>query len=359
MTGGRIIAVGVAWWNQKALRALLAAEGKKVTFHDTFDRGLAAARVAGGALVCWASKITPADEAEARAAGLELVFAEDGFLRSVGLGAGLARGCSYVLDRAGIYYDATRASDIETLLETADVGARERQRAAGLRARILDSGMSKYNVGRRAVALESALGRERILVVGQVAVDAGVRRTLSATLDCANSANINLDLLIAARETNPRAYIVYKPHPDVAAALRPGHIDAASIARYADASIADADIITLIESSDRVVTLSSLSGFEALLRGKPVTVHGLPFYAGWGLTDDVTRSPRRTRQRDIDELVAVALLRYARYVDPVTLVPCEPEHVVERFNVQRASLIHRMGAGIRRHASWAGRKLGL
>ena len=34
-------------------------------------------------------------------------------------------------------------------------------------------------------------------------------------------------------------------------------------------------------------TMTSLAGFEALLRGKPVTTHGQPFYAGWGLTEDI------------------------------------------------------------------------
>lgn len=359
MTGERIITVGVSWWNRKSLHALLASEGAEVTFRDTFDSALAEVRRVGGRLVAWASKISAENEAAARAAGVPLTFVEDGFLRSVGLGAGLARGSSYVLDNTGIYYDALRPSDIETLLETAEICTAERQRAADLRARILDARLSKYNVGRRADLATAPLGRERILVVGQVAVDAGVRRTLSATLDCANSANINLDLLMATREAFPRAYIVYKPHPDVAASLRPGHVRAETAARYADACIVDADVIGLIEACDRVVTLSSLAGFEAVLRAKPVTVHGLPFYAGWGLTDDLTHSPRRTRRRNIDELVAITLLRYARYVDPLTLAPCGPEDMIERLRTQRSSIVHRIGARIRQHASWAGRRLGM
>jgi hypothetical protein len=67
-------------------------------------------------------------------------------------------------------------------------------------------------------------------------------------------------------------------------------------------------------------TLTSLSGFDALLRGKPVTTYGLPFYAGWGLTTDKAVFPasclaRRTRQLRLDELVAGALLRYPVYWD--------------------------------------------
>ena len=35
---------------------------------------------------------------------------------------------------------------------------------------------------------------------------------------------------------------------------------------------------------DEVHTLTSLTGFEALLRGIEVHAYGGPFYAGWGLT---------------------------------------------------------------------------
>jgi capsular polysaccharide export protein len=70
--------------------------------------------------------------------------------------------------------------------------------------------------------------------------------------------------------------------------------------------------------ADEVITMTSLLGFEALLRGKPVTCHGMPFYAGWGVTNDRMRCERRSRPRAIDEILAAAYLRYARYVDPAT-----------------------------------------
>ncbi len=315
MTAPRIIVTGVSWWNRATLSALLAADGASADHRETFAEALEAARVGGAVLYAWASKVTAEDEAAARAAGVPLTFVEDGFIRSVGLGAGLARGGSFVLDRTGIYYDATRASEIETMLETAAVGADEIARAAALRSLIVAARVSKYNVGRRVAGLALPHdGREFVLVVGQVAVDAGVRRTLSATLDVTRADTVNADLLAAARAEFPDAFVVYKPHPDVAGGLRPGAVPAEIAARHADRVVAGADIVDLIEACDRVVTLSSLSGFEALLRGKRVTVHGLPFYAGWGLTDDTTVSPRRTRRRSLDELTAIALLRYCRTV---------------------------------------------
>jgi capsular polysaccharide export protein len=174
-----------------------------------------------------------------------------------------------------------------------------------------------------------------------------------------DAATINRDLLRAARDEFPKAHIVYKPHPDVATGLRPGTVPEQDLARLADAVVAHADIVDLIAETDRLVTLSSLSGFEALLRGKPVTVHGMPFYAGWGLTDDHTTTPRRTRRRDLESLAAAALIRYCRYVDPVHRRPTTPEAMVAALARQRGDPVHRFKTGVRRQLSWAGRKLGL
>ena len=54
---------------------------------------------------------------------------------------------SLVIDTRGIYYDATRVSDLEVLLETAAVDDVLRYRAAAVRERLVRSKISKYNVG--------------------------------------------------------------------------------------------------------------------------------------------------------------------------------------------------------------------
>jgi capsular polysaccharide export protein len=78
--------------------------------------------------------------------------------------------------------------------------------------------------------------------------------------------------------------------------------------------------------------LTSLTGFEALLRGCEVTCHGTPFYAGWGLTRDLGRVPdRRGRTLTLDALVAGVLILYPRYLDPVTGLPCPPEILIRRM----------------------------
>ena len=60
--------------------------------------------------------------------------------------------------------------------------------------------------------------------------------------------------------------------------------------------------------------MTSLGGFEALLRGKKVSCYGRSFYAGWGLTTDMVPMPSRSRRLSIDELVAGALFSYPRYM---------------------------------------------
>lgn len=77
--------------------------------------------------------------------------------------------------------------------------------------------------------------------------------------------------------------------------------------------------------------MTSLSGFDALLRGKRVTTYGSPFYAGWGLTDDRASIARRHRRLLLDELVAGALVLYPRYWDPRSASFVELEKVLERI----------------------------
>lgn len=86
---------------------------------------------------------------------------------------------------------------------------------------------------------------------------------------------------------------------------------------------------TLLPLVDEVHVLTSLTGFEALLRGKPVTCHGQPFYAGWGLTTDLLPPARRARHLSLDELVAGALILYPRYASPRTGRPATPEQALD------------------------------
>lgn len=245
----------------------------------------------------------------------------DRFLRSTGLSASLTPAASLVLDECGIYYDPTRPSQLERSIAASDgLPAFALRRAAELRRRILAAGVSKYNV--KAVALPDIPEGRRILVVGQVENDASIR--LGAGEACTN-----LGLLRAAQMANPDAYIIFKPHPDVEAGLRDGKLGAQD---YSDAVMTNADPVKLIEGCDEVWTMTSLLGFEALMRGKDVTCSGAPFYAGWGLTRDMgPKCSRRGCAVTLDQLVHAALVDYPRYVDRVSGLPCTAELIVGRL----------------------------
>jgi capsular polysaccharide export protein len=118
----------------------------------------------------------------------------------------------------------------------------------------------------------------------------------------------------------------------VLAGHRKGAIQDRACLEIADEIAGELPISSLIEMVDEIHVNTSLSGFEALMRDKPVTTYGVPFYAGWGLTHDRGPvPPRRTARRTIDELVAATLLLYPRYLDPITGLPCPAEIIVDRL----------------------------
>ena len=249
---------------------------------------------------------------------------EDGFLRSRGLGADLTPPLSLVADDLGIYYDPTRVSRLEQLI-AAPLPPGAGPRAETLIAAIREARLSKYNLPGTDVDLPPRDGRPRILVPGQVQDDASIRLG-------AGTERTNLALLERVRRENPDAFLIYKPHPDIEAGLRPGVIDDADLTRLADHIAHRADPVTLLDRVDAVWTITSTLGFEALLRGVPVTVLGAPFYAGWGLTRDLGPIPsRRTARPDLAGLVHACLIAYPRYRDPVTGLPCPAEIALSRL----------------------------
>jgi capsular polysaccharide export protein len=134
------------------------------------------------------------------------------------------------------------------------------------------------------------------------------------------------------RRAHPDAFIVYKPHPDVDAGHRRGAIPDETARTLANCIVRGVSSAALMPAVDAVHTLTSLVGFEALLRGRRVVVYGQPFYAGWGLTDDRAPPPRRGRNLTIEQLVAGTLILYPRYLDPVTRLPCGPEVIIDRLS---------------------------
>jgi capsular polysaccharide export protein len=282
----------------------------------------------GQRILIWAAR--EPDDLAARAAeqGATLIRMEDGFLRSVGLGSNHVGGLSLVIDELGIYFDPRRASALEVLLQNGIADVALLQRASELHRVLVERGLTKYNIGSHApVVVGGQQGQLRILVPGQVENDASLR--------CGSpQVRGNLQLLQRVREAQPEAWIVYKPHPDTEAGTRPGRVDEAALRACANQIVRDVSVTSLFPQIDAVHTMTSLVGFEALLRGLSVTTWGAPFYAGWGLTDDHLATPRRTRKLSLNELIAGTLIEYPSYLHPETRLPCDVETIVEYLSAQ-------------------------
>lgn len=326
---GVTICLGMSAWKRETVARFLSSTDGPPRFHRYAWTALKQARRHKGRLVVWSSKSYPGLEDACRRDGIPLLRMEDGFLRSVGLGANFIPASSLVLDGRGIYYDPATPSDLEHLLATTDFTPEIIARAQHLRHEIVSRGIDKYNVGKTATSLALPSGRMSILVPGQVEEDASVRRG-------SPEVRSNLALLAAVRTHCPDAFIIFKPHPDVEAGFRVGALNDEVALQHADLVVRDVNSSALSLMVDEVHTMTSLVGFEALLRGKKVVCYGLPFYAGWGLTTDRIPLARRARCLTLDELVAATLILYPRYVDPVTGFPCGPEVILERLTIGRA-----------------------
>jgi capsular polysaccharide export protein len=316
--------VGMSFWKRRQVADFLKSSSGAPVFRRTTRAALATTCTRpGSAVAVWASRIPAGLAAAARAHGTPLVRVEDGFVRSVGLGSDFTPAASLILDSRGMHFDPGVRSDLEHLLIETEFDEALLERARALAAQLVARGITKYNLGTAALSIEWPAGKRRILVPGQVEDDLSVRLG-------GNGIAGNLDLLARVREANPEDFIIYKPHPDVEAGHRRGRVPDEVACGLADRVIRDVSTAALLAEIDELHTLTSLAGFEALLRGRRVVVYGRPFYAGWGLTTDLAKV-ERGRQLSIEELVAGALILYPRYLDPVSRLPCGPELVIERL----------------------------
>ena len=306
------VASGMRMWKRPHIQSMFGRE-QPVLFEDTPGP----ARASGRRWMVWSSK--------AAVGQTEAVQVEDGFLRSRGLGAELAPPLSLIVDDQGIYYDPKTASRLESLISArATLRPDQERRAQALIETLRTLGVNKYNLGGSKPELPPG---HKVLVVGQVEDDASVKLGAGAV-------STNAALLAAARAGCPNSCLIYKPHPDVEAGLRPGGTDSEN---GADIVAAGADTDWLLSQVDAVWTMTSLLGFEALVRGVPVTTLGAPFYAGWRLTEDKGLvPPRRRAEPSLEGLVHASLIDYPRYLDPETGLPCPVEHAVDVLSRQTA-----------------------
>ena len=315
--GARVYTGGLSPWKRKAIAPFVVGPHGQAVHCRQFSIAVDEARQNGGQVAVWGSS-------RALPQGVPAVRFEDGFIRSRGLGANLALPCSLAMDDEHVYYDARGESRLERLIATHEFPPELLERATQLVETIVSRGVSKYNVGTDIAMPQVAEGRLKILVPGQVEKDASIRFGSPAV-------KTNKGLVAAVRALYPEAFLAYKEHPDVTSGLRSG----GETPDAADIIVREGDIKHWISWCDRLETMTSLAGFEALIRGKPVGVHGIPFYAGWGLTDDRLAVPRRRRKVSVEMLAAATLILYPFYIHPLSAMPCTPEELVEEIALKR------------------------
>ncbi|MFG5093269.1 capsular polysaccharide biosynthesis protein [Campylobacter lari] len=306
--------LGFSKWKREFVRPFFEAKNNKIIFLNSLNELYKANLNPEDKIFIWGKKHDKALLAKDFKNVIFLV--EDGFLRSIFLGSDLTRPFSLIVDSKGLYVDPSKPSDLEDILQNHIFDEGLKQRAKKLITIITQNKFSKYN-GLKHEKLNFNTNKKIILIPAQVEDD--------ASMILGGAGFDTLKLLQSVRKANEDAFIVFKPHPDVLSGNRKGLKDKSIILKYCDEIIENVSIDSAINASDEVHTITSTSGFDALLRGKKVVVYGKPFYAGWGLTSDLHEIPRRTRVLSLEELVAGVLILYPRYIHPKSKNLCEVE----------------------------------
>ena len=258
------------------------------------------------------------------------VLLEDGFLRSVARGA---PSLSLLVDDIGCYYDAAAPSRMELAIAAGTTRA-EAAEARKLIAAWRAAGLSKYN---HAPDYTGPLPDRYVLVADQCHGDLSVASGLA-------DADSFTAMLAAALAEYPDHQVVVKVHPDVQTHRKASWFPRAVLDHPRVRIIANGcHPVRLIAHAAAVYTVTSLIGFEALVHGRPLRCFGMPFYAGWGLSQDALPAPQRrastARPTRIEDLVHAAFVVVPRYAAPATGAAWTAGEAIAHAAAERAAML--------------------
>lgn len=300
--------LNVPIWKQRLITSVLKEEGAKTVrfFQSKIKLGKLEKLVStreNTVFVVWGRPDYDPFETIATKHDIPLWRIEDGFIRSKGLGAAHVLPKSLIIDRTGgIYFDATRPSALETYLATHKFTDEERAEASAMMADIIKRGITKYNLDEEPGHYQVDPDQENILVFGQYELDASIKYG-------SPEIKLNSELIEVAIAENPSAKIYYRPHPDITSGLRPAVSDVYQYAHRICIMDRPFPVWENIDRFTKVYVITSLAGFEAVMRGAQVHVLGLPFYAGWGVTEDRLNCIRRKRELNLEDVFCGSYLR--------------------------------------------------
>lgn len=244
---------------------------------------------------------------------------------------------SLMVDRRGQFFDGTRRTDLEAMLDDRSLipTASQIRSARKLIDKIVENKVSKYNHQPMFTPEIGRKGARKVLVVDQSYGDFSIAR------GCASEQTF-IDMLDAAVRENPDADILVKTHPDTMVGANKGK------AGYYSDIVPHGNIykvtypinpFSLMDICDKVYVCSSQFGLEALMAGKEVHVFGMPFYAGWGLTVDAQKCDRRTNKRTLGELVFIFYRLYTTWVMPEENRICSVDDVIDKVLQYRKEIL--------------------
>lgn len=241
----------------------------------------------------------------------KFLLLEDGFIRSFGLGVEGSPSFSIVKDNVGIYYDATTPSKLENILNSYDFknNITLMKISKKARAKIVSYKISKYNNFQKIDLSYLDNGKRKILIVAQTYGDSSLEYGLGKSFS-------TKEMIDDALNKNPNSEIYVKIHPDVLSGKKTSDINKNDIPSICKILTDNANPIELMTYFDKIYTKTSGMGFEALLLDKEVYCYGMPFYAGWSLTNDKLECNRRNRKLTVDEIFAGAYILYSSYYNP-------------------------------------------
>jgi capsule polysaccharide export protein KpsC/LpsZ len=257
-----------------------------------------------------------------------IIFIEDGFIRSVDIGLSGEPGLSIILDDTTAYYDATRPSRLQRLLQNGkELTSDEFQRSREAIAKIVHTRISKYNHAPNISLKIGTPGKRKVLLVDQRFGDQSV---ISGLADESSYERMLLDVIRLRADCD----IIIKQHPDAIKGGKSSYYSDSRLAftRYMDNIFLvnfDINPFALFELVDEVYVVTSGMGFEALMAGKTVHCYGVPFYAGWGVTTDKISVPGRNRPRSVEEIFHLAYIDSSRYFHPIRNEVVQVEELID------------------------------
>ena len=252
------------------------------------------------------------DSIKIRGIKVNKVYVEDGFVRSINAGVLHSRPASLTFDTVANHFE-NKENDLERLLSNYKLSQDEKAEAKICLDIFRDLRITKYfdpdPFSNEEFKTEIS-NKKAILVIGQVEDDASI-------ISSKSKIKTNQELVSLAIKENPNKKIYYRPHPDYFAEIREDK-NKNNVYKLCDVLSPATSIFEIFEVVDKVYTISSLAGFEAVIHGKTVVVVGTPFYSNWGLTDDRTTINRRQRKLSLEEVFYIGYIKYPQYISMVS-----------------------------------------